>query len=251
MIQRIRNALLGLLVLSCAASAVAQTQRVIVINTKGPILCTFTSYVDCPDDKTLGELHNDLLGSTFGPAPDASRHSTARASSVTDLMSRFSEPQSSNLRRAMPFDVLSVTERRRLTRVITERFSAAGLSDQSGRFRRESFEDPTTAIRQLERRRTISAEFAAVLRQLHARRAPLSDFQSAFRDARWRGGDRLAGAVLVDVMTASASYWGETSTARHTALWDALGSLLLIETGPGSIIGGVVMSAASCWCFDF
>jgi len=50
-------------------------------------------------------------------------------------------------------------------------------------------------------------------------------------------------AGFVNVFQTSYARHASSATRSHSALWDALGSILLLETGPiGSILGGAVMS---------
>jgi hypothetical protein len=219
----------------------------IVIWRGSPILCVAQpSYIDCLDERTFGDLHNAGLRATFGPRPatgQTARRPDAPAPTVSAITSRLDPWMASS-------EVMATQRGLQLTRQIIGQFQAAGVVDREGRFSREALGDPLRVITYLEKSGRVSNTLATTLRELNSRNAPSSEWRDTLRRGRWLGRDRLAAAIIADVMNSSSAYWG-TSASRATGLWDALGTMLTLESGPGAIIGGLVMSAASCWCLDF
>jgi hypothetical protein len=204
------------------------------------------TYTDCSDERTFGELHNAALRATFGPRPgtgQTARRPDARVPTVSIITNRLDTWMASS-------PVMATQRGLPLTQQIIGQFQAAGVVDRDGRFSRAALGDPVRVIAYLETSGRVSTTLATTLRELYSRNAPASEWRDTLRRGRWVGRDRLAAAIIADVMNSSFVYWG-ASASRATGLWDALGTLLTLESGPGAIIGGVVMSAASCWCMDF
>lgn len=206
------------------------------------------SYLDCSRSVVLGDLHNQALRAVLGTVPPRQNQNTAsQMPTVQQLVNRL-----------VPW--LKKTpalwwyhredDRKILVEQITRTFRAAGLVAEDGRFIRQAFEDPRKALRYLGKNGTISLKLSETLYRLYVSNAPLREYRAALNPDQWEGQDIIAVAIFDNVITSSTTYFGLT-TYPGPSFWDALGALLLFETGPGSILGGYLMSVASCSCTNF
>jgi hypothetical protein len=206
------------------------------------------TYLDCSRSVVLGDLHNQALRAVLGTVPPRQNQNTAsQMPTVQQLINRL-----------VPW--LKKTpalwwyhredDRKILAEQITRTFRAAGFVTEDGRFIRQAFKDPRGALRYLEKNGTISPKLSETIFRLYASNAPLREYRVALNPDQWEGQDIIAAAIFDNVITSSTTYFGLT-TYPGPSFWDALGALLLFETGPGAIAGGYVMSVASCGCTGF
>jgi hypothetical protein len=210
------------------------------------------SYVDCLQPVSLGTLHVEALRSVLGPVPPPRRRDDGAAMPSVEAVIARLVPWIEKTPVLRPYS--SADDRRLLTQLITQKFQAAGLVDAEGRFSRDALNNSTRALGYLQRIGTVSPALASTLQSLSSRHAHPQEYRRVLERTPWIGKDRLAAAIVIDVVTASARYFPPrqfAGVAPGPGFWDAVGALLLFETGPGSIVGGYLMSAASCLCFNF
>jgi hypothetical protein len=218
---------------------------------------------NCGGGGTFGDLHNSALIAVLGSRPPPSlpvESSQTVASLIAKLQKRSTEVP------ALAAVLQNADEMSELTRQLTERLQAAGLVDGEGRFSRGAFDAPNAPLKlvtYLETSGRISRSLGSTLHQLLSKETTVAEFVNALDGGRWSGSDIPAASILSNVALASAKYWGNGADIRKltiagpgpepanlpTGAWDAIGALLTWESGPGSIVGGYLMSCAAAGSF--
>lgn len=255
----------------------AQPSLRIVLFNKKPWICPLLYWgADCSGALTLGALHNAALAATVGAQAPTTRRVRGEEPTVARVVARLEKwtpagPLAATIRNA--------EEMSKLTHQLTEQLQAARMVDREGRFVRDAFGDPSKLLTYLETSGRMSPALGSTVRQALSKNMTFAEFAKALDQGRWSGSDVLAASIMSDMTLASAKYWGRgTDPANmklvgqgreappqplrrgrgplgplpdlpaqvpHVGFWDLVGGLLLSETGPGSIIGGYLMSCAA------
>ncbi len=241
----------GVAVGTCVGSAPLSP---LVVQQLVPTLCTPGTYnMDCSGASTLGELHNQALLFVIGdhpivlpnPPPDW-KIPTVQA--FVQHLSPWMQVSPAFKGRNSDADIALLTQQ------ITAKLQAAGIVDEGGRFTEDALTNTSRVAAYLEQSGKVSPGMSAILQRL-ADGASAAAVTKLLQGQQWTGNDRMAAAIISNVAISSEQYF--QTSLRQTYIkpgptyWDVVGGLLTWELGPGALVGGYLMSAASCFCTSF
>lgn len=217
----------------------------VFINALGkPVICPESSPQSCTRNPTIGELHNDGAMSIFRTRADIKAYKVKYPTLTFDQLT-MGQVRYISSAKALG---LNAAQAQQTLMQIKEAYLAAGVIDRNGQFKKGL--KPASVIEFLQKRGDFSPQFARALNKISDPSFGKAATQDLLKAEKWSGRDKRAAIVAANILKSSEDMWPYDNGASPPnefpiGLADAIGTLLLIESGPASVIGGYMMSCAA------